>query len=104
MVEIILVVMALGVLLMYGSKLNKALDWTGDRIAQSGDIVDHLSSSAVKQTARAVIISNDSLDSTKLESLEKKKDYALKRKEFFSKLTKEETKQLDSHEEWLSKF
>ena len=89
---------------MAWSKVNKALDWTGARIGETGDMLSDLTVSGSKQTSRGVVISHDSLKDTIEESYEKDVNRTRKRTKFLEKLSKDELAGLKPHEDYLKKI
>ncbi len=104
MVELVIVIATLAIVIMGWSKMSKALDWTGDRIGETTDMVSDLTVSAAKQTSRGVVISHDSLLDTVLESKEKDANRQKKEATFKSKLDKTSIANLKKHEDWLEKI
>ena len=102
MLELVITVAVLSIVIMGWSKLSKALDWIGARFGSATDIIDHLSVSATKQTSRAVIISDTSLDTTKLEGIKAKQQFINERKDLIKGLNKEETTEIKNYEDWMN--
>ena len=101
MVEMMIAIATLAIVIMGWSKVSKALDWTGDRVGETTDMISDLTVSAAKQTSRGVIISHDSLLDTAFESKEKDSNRKKKESAFKSKLDKTELANLKKHEDWL---
>lgn len=101
MVELIIVIATLAVVILAWGKVNKALDWSGERIGETGDMLSDLTVSGAKQTSRGVIISHDSLLDTVLESKEKDSNRQKKESSFKKKLDKDQLAGLKTHEDYL---
>ena len=102
MVELIIVIATMAIVIMGWSKVSKALDWTGDRIGETTDMISDLTKSASKQTSRGVVISHDSLLDTVLESKEKDANRQKKETDFKAGLDKPALTALKKHEDWLA--
>ena len=104
MVEMMIAIATLAIVIMGWSKVSKALDWTGDRIGETTDMISDLTVSAAKQTSRGVVISHDSLLDTVLESKEKDANRQKKEESFKKNLDETALKNLKKHEDWLEKI
>lgn len=104
MLELILAVATLAIIIMAWSRVSGALDWTGDRIGETSDMLSDLTVSGSKQTARGVIISHDSLMDTALESEKRESKRESERKAFNSKLDTEQKKSVEAHVKYLNKY
>ncbi|MHA1692206.1 MAG: hypothetical protein ACTSU7_11310 [Candidatus Heimdallarchaeaceae archaeon] len=89
---------------MAWGRISKGIDWTGARIGDTGDILHDLTVSGSKQTARGVLISDDSLMDTFHDTVEKTVKREKKRTAFMSKLNEDETKSVNKREAELKKM
>ena len=104
MLDLIIAIAVITIVLMGWSHMTKALNWTGSKIGSAGEIIDHSIDSGVSQMARVAIISNDSKEDTKLDSLSKSAIRATKSTEFMTGLSETEVAAVKSHSEFLSKY
>jgi len=104
MVEIVIAIGTLAVVIMAWSRVSKALDWTGDRIGETSDMISDLTVSGGKQTARGVLISHDSLRDTALDSAKKESKRVKERKDFMAKLDADQKKSVEGHEKFMDKY
>ena len=104
MLEIIVAIATLAIIIMAWSRVSSALDWTGDRIGETSDMISDLTVSGGKQTARGVLISHDSLRDTALDSSKKEGKRVQARKDFFSKLDADQKKSVEAHEKYMDKY
>lgn len=101
MVELIITIATLAILIMAWGRVSKGIDWTGARIGETGDMLSDLTVSGSKQTARGVIISDDTLQDTIQESVKKKQKRVKEQTAFLSKLSEDEKKAVTSHEAYV---
>ena len=104
MADLIIAIGVIAIIILAWGKFNKAMDWTGDRIGDTTDLLKDLTESGTKQTARGLIISQDTLLDTAFESREKNAKRAKNRAAFESKLSENEKKSLETHDAWLDKL
>lgn len=91
MVELVLTIAVLAIIIMGWSRIAKGLDWAGDRIGNIGDIVDDIAVAGAMQTARAVVISDGSLEETIHNENKRASERAKEVEDFERKLEKNST-------------
>ena len=91
MVELIIAIATLAIVIMSWSKVSKALDWAGNQVSNTTDIFEDLTTAGSVQTARAVVISSDTLEDTVHESAKKSAKRQEDRAKFMKGLNKEQT-------------
>ena len=101
MVELIIIIATLAIVIMAWAKINKALDWTGARIGETGDMLSDLTVSGSKQTARGVVISHGSLKDTIASEVKREVTRSQDMTKFQAKLTDEEKKVVKETEDYF---
>ena len=104
MVELVIMIAVLAIVVMGWSKINNALDWTGNRISDTTDVLTDITKAGSIQTSRAVAISQDSLEDTLQMSLQKASKRQEERAKFESKLTDEQKKAVSAYEQKMAKI
>lgn len=104
MVESILLVLGAVIVVLAWNRLGKAMDWVGDRVGETTDMLSDITVSGAKQTARGVIISHDSLMDTAIDSKEKEVNRLKRETKFIEKLKEDEQAAYNKHGDYLSKF
>lgn len=102
MVELIIIIATLAIVIMAWSKINKALDWTGDRIGETGDMLSDLTVSGAKQTSRGVVISHGSLKDTIDEQIKKDVTRTRDMTKFKKGLSDDEIKEVKTSEDYYT--
>lgn len=102
MVELIIIIATLAIVIMAWSKISKALDWTGARIGETGDMLSDLTVSGAKQTSRGVVISHGSLEDTIASEIKKKVTRSKDMTKFKAKLSEDEKKVVKETEDYFA--
>ena len=104
MIDGIFIVLAMVIIVLAWNKFSKALDWVGERVGETSDILSDITVSGAKQTARGVVLSHDSLMDTIQDSVEKEANRQVRAEKFKEKLKDDQKKNLEAHESYLNKF
>lgn len=99
--EGILLVLVMVIVVLAWNRFAKGLDWIGDRVGETTDMLSDITISGAKQTQRGVIISNDSLLDTAAESKEKEVNRLKRRTQFTKGLKDDEREAFEKHEQYL---
>jgi len=94
MIEILAFALGLVVVIMGWGYVSRTLNWVGERGEVIGVVADDLLTSAVDQTARAQVISHESLKDTVLEAQKKSIKRAKAREAFLAQLSEEGKKEV----------
>lgn len=104
MMDSLVIVLAMVIVVLAWNRMSKGMDWVGERIGETGDMLSDITTSGAKQTSRGVVISHDSLMDTISESVEKDANRRKKATKFKKGLNEEEIKALKTHEDYLDKI
>ena len=102
MVEIITTIATLAIIILGWSYVKRAMEWTGNRIAETTDVITDVTKSASYQTARGTAISRDSLKDTILESRKKEAKRQEAEAKFLKDLTPEQLKAIKEEDKFLN--
>ena len=92
----------LAIVIMAWGRISKGLDWTGDRIGETGDMLSDLTISGAKQTSRGVVISHGSLKDTVDGEIKKDVTRTREMTKFKKGLTAEEIKEVKTSEDYYA--
>ena len=99
--ENLLLVLVAVIIVLAWNRMSRGIDWIGDRVGETSDMLSDITLSGSKQTQRGVIISHDSLMDTAQDSVEKEANRQKQATKFKSSLKAEEIKALSEHEKFL---
>ena len=101
MTELIITIATLAIIIMGWGYMKRAMDWTGDRVAETTDMLSDVTSSGSYQTRRGVVISRDSLNETISETREKVAKRQKKEAKFMTGLDAEQLKAVAAEDKFM---
>ena len=101
MLELIVALIALVALIMFSGMIKSGLKKVGDGIGSISQSANHIVEAGGDQAKRARVVSSDSLQDTKLESIKQSAKRVRIKAEFLKGLDDEQKAEVTSHEQWL---
>ncbi len=102
MLELIIALVVLIAIIMFSGMIKSGLQKVGNSIGLVSDSASHLVEAGGDQAKRARVVSNDSLQDTKLDSIKQSAKRTKIKTNFLKDLEDTEKAEVTAHEQWLN--